>query len=70
MSDSPRGTTDKTMGLTPPPHISDVRLPADASHDIFFAAVETTRMPMIVTDPHQPDNPIVFSNAAFRRMTG
>ncbi|TAA21396.1 PAS domain-containing protein [Pseudoxanthomonas winnipegensis] len=38
--------------------------------DIFFAAVETTRMPMIVTDPHQPDNPIVFANRAFIEMTG
>ncbi|RVU15475.1 hybrid sensor histidine kinase/response regulator [Methylobacterium oryzihabitans] len=42
----------------------------DTNHDIFFAAVETTRMPMIVTDPHQPDNPIVFANRAFVRMTG
>ncbi len=38
--------------------------------DIFFAAVQTTRMPMIVTDPHQPDNPIVFANGAFQGMTG
>ena len=36
----------------------------DQHHDIFFAAVETTRMPMIVTDPHQPDNPILFVNRA------
>jgi PAS domain S-box-containing protein len=42
----------------------------DVHHDIFFAAVETTRMPMIVTDPHQPDNPIIFANRAFIRMTG
>ncbi|KQO87586.1 hybrid sensor histidine kinase/response regulator [Methylorubrum extorquens] len=42
----------------------------DQHHDIFFAAVETTRMPMIVTDPHQPDNPIIFANRAFVRMTG
>ncbi|MER2266330.1 hybrid sensor histidine kinase/response regulator [Methylobacterium oxalidis] len=42
----------------------------DVHHDIFFAAVETTRMPMIVTDPHQPDNPILFVNRAFVRMTG
>ena len=42
----------------------------DKHHDIFFAAVETTRMPMIVTDPHQPDNPIIFANRAFVRMTG
>ena len=38
--------------------------------DIFFAAIETTRMPMIVTDPHQPDNPIVFANRAFLSTTG
>jgi PAS domain S-box-containing protein len=38
--------------------------------DIFFAAVETTRMPMIVTDPNLPDNPIVFANRAFLQMTG
>lgn len=39
-------------------------------HDIFFAAVEMTRMPMIVTDPNLPDNPIAFANAAFIQMTG
>ncbi|MCR0983398.1 histidine kinase famiy protein [Roseomonas pecuniae] len=38
--------------------------------DIFFAAVEMTRMPMIVTDPNQPDNPIAFANQAFLKMTG
>ncbi|MEH3087661.1 MAG: histidine kinase famiy protein [Xylophilus ampelinus] len=42
----------------------------DHKDDIFFAAIETTRMPMIVTDPHQPDNPIVFANRAFLSMTG
>jgi PAS domain S-box-containing protein len=41
-----------------------------ARHDIFFAAVSATRMPMIVTDPNQPDNPIVFVNPAFMQMTG
>ncbi len=38
--------------------------------DVFFAAVEMTRMPMILTDPRQPDNPIVFSNHAFSDLTG
>jgi PAS domain S-box-containing protein len=38
--------------------------------DIFFAAMQTTRMPMLVTDPHQDDNPIVFANNAFLTMTG
>ncbi|WP_279482865.1 histidine kinase famiy protein [Aureimonas sp. SK2] len=42
----------------------------DSHDDIFFAAVETTRMPMTVTDPYQPDNPIVFANNAFIQMTG
>ncbi|QDD64858.1 PAS domain-containing protein [Herbaspirillum seropedicae] len=39
-------------------------------NDIFFAAVEMTRMPMIVSDPNRPDNPIVFVNNAFINMTG
>ena len=37
--------------------------------DLFFAAIETTRMPMLVTDPRQPDNPIVFANRAFYSVT-
>lgn len=43
---------------------------SDDANDIFFAAVEMTRMPMIVTDPRQPDNPIIFVNNAFINMTG
>ncbi len=43
---------------------------SDDSNSIFFAAVKTTRMPMIVTDPNLPDNPIVFANPAFINMTG
>ncbi len=38
--------------------------------DIFFAAVEMTRMPMAITDPNLPDNPIVFVNVAFQELTG
>jgi PAS domain S-box-containing protein len=38
--------------------------------DPFSSAVRATRMPMIITDPHQPDNPIVFVNAAFSKLTG
>jgi len=38
--------------------------------NIFFAAVEMTRMPMVVTDPNQEDNPIVFCNGAFLDLTG
>ncbi len=42
----------------------------DHKDDIFFAAIELTRMPMLVTDPRQPDNPIVFANRAFVAMSG
>ena len=42
----------------------------DMHSDLFFAAVEVTRMPMVVTDPHLPDNPIIFANPAFLEMTG
>jgi PAS domain S-box-containing protein len=37
---------------------------------VFFAAAEMTRMPMVVTDPNRPDNPIVFANGAFCDLTG
>lgn len=40
------------------------------SNDPFASAVRTTRMPMLITDPRQPDNPIVFLNDAFTRLTG
>ncbi|WP_019903241.1 hybrid sensor histidine kinase/response regulator [Methylobacterium sp. 77] len=43
---------------------------ADHNSDIFFTAVEATRMPMVVTDPRQDDNPIIFVNKAFVAMTG
>jgi PAS domain S-box-containing protein len=42
----------------------------DRRGNIFFAAVEMTRMPMILTDPNQADNPIAFANNAFLDLTG
>ncbi len=38
--------------------------------DPFAAAMRATRMPMVITDPRVPNNPIVFVNEAFTRMTG
>lgn len=38
--------------------------------DIFFAAVQMSRMPMCLTDPHKDDNPIIFCNQAFEQLTG
>lgn len=57
-------------------HRTDARNAGDrlvaghVSGDPFAAAFKATRMPMIVTDPNQPDNPIIFCNEAFRRLTG
>jgi PAS domain S-box-containing protein len=64
--------TPETLPSAPPPHLAGGANPdmTDDSNSIFFAAVKTTRMPMIVTDPNQPDNPIVFANPAFLNMTG
>ncbi len=42
----------------------------ELSSDPFTAAMRATRMPMFVTDPKQPDNPIVFVNNAFCALTG
>jgi len=41
----------------------------DNRGNVFFAAIEMTRMPMILTDPHQHDNPVVFANKAFLDLT-
>ena len=38
--------------------------------DPFAAAVRATRMAMVITDPRQTDNPIVFCNEAFQKLTG
>ncbi|MBZ9675904.1 PAS domain-containing protein [Mesorhizobium sp. ES1-1] len=38
--------------------------------DPFAAAIRATRMSMIITDPRQPDNPIVFANDAFLKLIG
>lgn len=36
----------------------------------FVVAAETTRMPMVFTDAKKPDNPIIFANDAFLKLTG
>jgi PAS domain S-box-containing protein len=42
----------------------------EAGTDPFAAAVRATRMPMVVSNPRLPDNPIVFVNDSFCRLTG
>lgn len=45
-------------------------LASHPSEDPFAAAFKATRMPMLITDPRQHDNPIIFSNRAFTELTG
>lgn len=52
--------------------------PPAAAQDVYFTdrrelalvAFERTRMPMVVSDPNQPDNPIILANHAFLDLTG
>jgi PAS domain S-box-containing protein len=50
--------------------IGDEILGTDRGTDPFVAAVRATRMPMIITNPRIADNPVVFANDAFCRLTG
>ena len=51
-------------------HLTDRVEAEHGKGDPFAAAVRATRMAMIVTDPRQHDNPIVFVNDAFLKLTG
>lgn len=51
-------------------HLTDDIEHERGSGDPFAAAVRATRMPMVITDPNLPDNPIVFCNQAFQELTG
>ncbi|BAU94043.1 PAS sensor protein (plasmid) [Methylorubrum populi] len=45
----------------------------EAAHefdDPFAAAVRSGRIPVTITDPREPDNPLVYVNDAFARVTG
>jgi PAS domain S-box-containing protein len=51
-------------------HLTDIIGYEQGRADPFAAAVRATRMPMVITDPSLPDNPIVFCNVAFQTLTG
>ena len=70
LSDSPTHSTSPSLrakgeapAVATPQALADMR-------ELAVIAVERTRMPMVVTDPRQPDNPIVLANHAFLHMTG
>lgn len=51
-------------------HVTDDLHAEQGKGDPFAAAMRATRMPMLITDPRRPDNPIVFANNAFFKLSG
>lgn len=51
-------------------HLTERVMHEHGRGDPFAAAIRGTRMPMVITDPRQDDNPIVFANEAFQRLSG
>ena len=51
-------------------HLTDRLQAQHGKGDPFAAAIRATRMAMIITNPREPDNPIVFANDSFLRMSG
>jgi PAS domain S-box-containing protein len=51
------------------PRVSDPEVLRDRS-ELAIVAFERTRMPIVITDPRKPDNPIVLANEAFLELTG
>jgi len=51
-------------------HLTERVLHEKGRGDPFAAAIRGTRMPMVITDPRQADNPIVFVNEAFQKLSG
>ena len=49
---------------------ADALAASHGAEDPFAAAIRSMPMAMIVTDPTQADNPIIFANDAFLRLTG
>jgi PAS domain S-box-containing protein len=50
-------------------HMTDDLHAEQGKGDPFAAAIRATRMAMLITDPRRPDNPIVFANDAFLRLS-
>lgn len=57
--DAPRQDEAITAGAADAPHAASL-----------LAAFRASEAPMVMTDPGRPDNPIVFANPAFCRLTG
>jgi PAS domain S-box-containing protein len=55
---TPENTVGKTAGES------------DSIGQMFTSAIGVARLPMLLTDPRQSENPIVFANQAFSTLTG
>ena len=61
--------------MVPSQQTEDWQITEEVDHELgrgdpFAAAVRTTRMPMVITDPAREDNPIIFANEAFQQLCG
>lgn len=69
-----RSTNQSALNFDDSPQRFRERHPEDefggASGVLFEQAMAQTRMAVCLTDPRQPDMPIVFANRAFRTLTG
>lgn len=71
-----KGSTGKQVETTFDPRELKSNLNVDpdklriGSAQLFVQATEQTRMAICVSDPHQPDCPIVYANKAFTELTG
>ena len=68
MIDTPNMPPNGALAQDPIPSPAETPISPEAA--FFFASVAASRMPMVVSDPRLPDNPIIFTNDAFLEMTG
>jgi len=68
--DGTNSIIDRTMRQRDDWHLTEAIQHQQGRADPFAAAVRATRMAMVITNPTLPDNPIVYANEAFQRLTG
>ena len=73
MANTPkRKTAEASRSGRPREDVSNV-LPGESDRiqrDVFLTVMQTTRMAMVLSDPRQPDAPIIYCNPAFCEQTG
>ncbi len=42
----------------------------ESDSNMFHVAIEMSLVPIVLSDPHQTDDPIIFANGAFCELTG